>query len=163
MSPVPSHEELHEMLPAAALEILEPTQMELVAAHRRECAECDALLRDYREVAASLALQLPLQQLDPARDRAVRARLAARAGSLRGPGTRAPGRPSGYDRWIGWAVAAGLAGILMVHHSVHRSVNYGWLVAGVLMLVLLGVGLYARTQQRRASELRKEVEREKSR
>lgn len=139
------------MLPAAALEILEPAELELVVAHLRDCQECATLLQEYREVTAALALQLPLRPLDQLRSRALRGRLLARtAGTTRGRALR-------LDRWIGWAVAAGLAGILLVHHSVHRTLDYGWLAAGILTLVLVGVGVYARTQQRRASALRKEL------
>lgn len=50
-------------------------------------------------------------------------------------------------------VAAGLAGILLVHHSVHRPLDHGWLVAGLLVMVLLAVGIYARMQRRRVVEL----------
>jgi hypothetical protein len=55
-------------------------------------------------------------------------------------------------------VAAGMAGILLVHHSVHQTVDYGWLLAGVLTFVLIGVGVYARKQQRRASELQQRLD-----
>ena len=50
-------------------------------------------------------------------------------------------------------VAAGLAGILLVHHSVHRPLDYGWLAAAFLGVVLLAVGIYAGVQRRRVTEL----------
>ena len=157
MSPVPSHEDLEEMLPAAALEILEQEDLELVAAHLVNCRECATLLQEYREVAAALALQLPLRPLDAGRTRALRKRLVARATGS-GPG-RADGRAQGrsralrLDRWMGWAVAAGLAGVLLTHHSVHRAVDYGWLAAGILVFLSLGLGIYSWIQRKRVAEL----------
>ena len=50
-------------------------------------------------------------------------------------------------------VAAGLAGILLVHHSVHRPLDYGWLAAAFLGVVLLAVGVDARVQRNRLVEL----------
>jgi hypothetical protein len=51
-----------------------------------------------------------------------------------------------------------MGGILLVHHSVHRTVDYGWLLAGVLSFVLVGFLVYARKQQRRAAELQQQLE-----
>lgn len=163
MSLTRGHEELQEMLPAAALEILEPADLEPVLAHVRECQECGELLRQYREVAAALALQLPGRQLDPGRARAVRARLVALArtdhsdrAAGRDPAAELPGfrrAASLIYRWSGWMVAAGLTGVLLVHHSVHRPLDYGWLAAGVLVVVILGLGVYAHVQRSRVSAL----------
>jgi hypothetical protein len=157
MSLTPVHQELQEMLPAAALEILEPADLEPVLAHVRDCPECAKLLQEYREAAAGLSLRLPARQLDPVRARVLRTRLLARAtGRTDGQGngrTERPARALRLDRWIGWAVAAGLAGILLIHHSVHRTLDYGWLAAGVLLVVLLGLGIYARVQRRRVAAL----------
>jgi hypothetical protein len=50
-------------------------------------------------------------------------------------------------------LAAGLAGILLVHHSVHRPLDYGWLAAAFLGVVLLAVGIYAWVQRSRVVEL----------
>jgi len=46
-----------------------------------------------------------------------------------------------------------MAGVLLVHHSVHRPVAYGWLVAGALALVLLALGVYVRIQRARVRAL----------
>ena len=164
MSLTPGHEELQEMLPAAALEILEATEMEQLLIHVRECPECTKLLEEYREAAAAVSLHLPGRRLDPARAQAMRTRLLVRAMGQTGgtTGVRADrqtggqvGRPGRrrLDRWLGLAVAAGLSGILLIHHSVHVPLDYGWLAAGVLLLVLVGVGIYARVQRRRMTEL----------
>jgi hypothetical protein len=160
----PSHEELQEMLSAAALEILDGPELDTVLQHVRHCEECTRLLGEYEEVAGTLPLLLPDQPLQPDRSDAVRARLLARARVDRTPGARrnrpTTGRPhlraSRSDRWtgwMGWMVAAGLAGVLLVHHSIHRPINYGWLVAGLLTVLVIGFGIYARLQWTRAAAL----------
>lgn len=127
MSSTRRHEEIQEILPAAALGTLEAAD------------------------------------LDPVRNRAVRARLVARARMDQ------PGRAGAPDyarlpstsqralatvyRWSGWMVAAGLAGVLLVHHSIHRPLDYGWLAAGVLVVVILGLGVYTRVQRSRVAAL----------
>jgi anti-sigma factor RsiW len=151
MSSVPGHAEIQERLPAAALAILEAAEMEQVRAHVRECPECAALLEDYRAAAATLALQLPRTDMDAVRSDALRARLLARAKATPNQVTRKAS--SMIYQWSGWMVAAGLAGILLVHHSVHRPLDYGWLAAAFLGVVLLAVGIYARVQRRRVTEL----------
>jgi hypothetical protein len=148
------HEEMQELLPAAALEILDGAELDQLLVHLGECAECTGLLREYREVAASLALLAPAVGMEPSRSAALRRRLMARVQADRG--TRAA-RVLRVDRWMGWLVAASLAGVLLVHHSVHRTVDYGWLAAGILTFVLVGLGVYARIQQRRASLLRERL------
>jgi hypothetical protein len=51
-------------------------------------------------------------------------------------------------------VAAGLAGVLLIHHAIHRPLAYGWLAAGALMIALVAVGGYARVQRGRVLALR---------
>jgi hypothetical protein len=147
-----SHDQLEELLPAAALEILEGNELLQVTAHARECAECARLLASYREVVARLATTLPEQPFPPAPSARLRARLLARTGrepaaSATSPAPQTSRLFSLVNRWAGWAVAAGLAGLLLIHHSVHRPVDYGWLAAGVLTLVVLLLAVYVRIQQ----------------
>ena len=152
MSLTSDHAELQEMLPAAALEMLDPDEAKRVLAHVGGCEECALLLRQYRDAAAVLPLQLPARPMSSERTSAVRARLLARARADRAiPITRKAS--SMIYQWSGWMVAAGLTGILLVHHSVHRPLDYGWLAAGALVVILLGVGIYAVVQRRRVSEL----------
>ena len=152
MSSVAGHGEIQEKLPAAALTMLDPAEMEQVRVHIRECPECARLLEEYRAAATALSLQLPRTPMDPVQSDALRARLLARArANPRKLVTRKVS--SMIYQWSGWMVAAGLAGILLVHHSVHRPLDYGWLAAGVLVVALLGLGIYAWVQRRRVAEL----------
>lgn len=145
------------MLPAAALGILDLAELEPVVAHVSECQDCAKLLQEYREVAAALSLQLPRRGLDPVRGGALRARLLARAGGatrVRDDRSAETGsRRLRFAQWSGWAVAASLAGVLLIHHSVHRPLAYGWLAAGILVVVLVALALYARAQRSRVTAL----------
>jgi len=146
----PRHEEVQELLPAAALEIIDGVDLQSVLAHASGCSECAQLLDQYRKVVATVALQLPRQPMHPDRAAAIRARLLARVPAHR----VAPARsPSWMERQRGWMVAAGLAGVLLVHHSVHRPLDYGWLAAGALMLALVALGAYVRVLRTRLSAL----------
>ena len=153
MSSVPGHTDIQEKLPAAALTILEPAEMEQVRAHIRECPECATLLEEYRDAATVLALQLPQTHMGSARSGALRGRLLGRA---RAKPRNTQKASTMIYQWSGWMVAAGLAGILLVHHSVHRPLDYGWLAAAFLGVVLLAVGVYAWVQRNRVMELERE-------
>ena len=154
------------MLPAAALDILEGSDLQRVAAHLPTCKECTRLLDQYRDVSATLPLLLPDRPVDPDRSAALRTRLLARArGEHQGTpqpeqglgpqlGARTNPRTNRWTAWTGWLVAAGLAGLLLAHHSVHRPVNYGWLTAGVLTFLVIGLGIYVRVQRARTAALR---------
>ena len=155
MSSVPGHAEIQEQLPAAALAILEPAEMEQVQAHVLVFPECGALLEQYREAATAMPLQLPPTPMDARQNDALRARLLARAKATPNKVTRKAG--SMIYQWSGWMVAAGLAGILLVHHSIHRPLDHGWLAAAFLGVVLLAVGTYAWVQRRRVAELQDRV------
>jgi hypothetical protein len=164
MNTATNHEGLREMLPEAALGTLDGSDLRQVLAHARECAECAGLLAEYREVVAGLALVAPQLPLDQDGAIRLRARLLARAredmrASAPKPDVVAGGRrlsPSGPTAtgWMGWAVAAGLAGVLLMHHAVHRPLDYGWMAAGALTVILVAVGGYALAQRGRASALR---------
>ncbi|MBA3893643.1 MAG: hypothetical protein H0X69_08100 [Gemmatimonadales bacterium] len=152
------------MLPAAALKILSAADLQQVLAHTRDCAECAQLLEEYRELAATLASLVPHRPLDPDRAALLRARLVARvqgnpprAGADSQRATvipRSSARSFAVHHWTGWGVAAALAGVLVLHHSIHRPVGYGWLAAGVLAVVTVAFGVYARVQRGRVSTLR---------
>lgn len=152
------HDEVRDMLPAAALEILDGDELRRVVAHTGGCAECAELLDEYRSVTFALTDLLPPSA--PPRSAALRARLLARARQERGgaPETARPPRiTSVVNMWMGWAVAAGLAGVVLMHHAVHRPLDYGWLATGALVLLLVVIGGYARLQRSRVSALRDRV------
>jgi anti-sigma factor RsiW len=164
MKPPPSHEELRQMLPAAALGSLEPEEHDIVLAHVGECQECTRMLEEYRNVTGWLALHLSPQRRDPARAALVRTRLLARTRQHPNLGTAKPRADTrglhrrfralaAAERWSGWMVAAGLAALLVNHHAIHRPLDYGWIVAGVLAVALVILGLYAGVQRRRVSAL----------
>ncbi len=156
-----SHDQLEQLLPSAALEILEGDELLSLTAHVRDCAHCERLLESYREVLANWATGLPERPFHPAGSARVRARLLARMGSGSSPrpvAGRARRSPGSVDRWAGWAVAAAMAGVLLVHHSVHRPVAYGWLMAGGLILVLLALGVYVRVQRARLRALEERLQ-----
>src|ERR671920_2577264 len=54
MSETRVHAELQELLPGAALEILDEGESEIVRDHVAGCPECDQLLNGYREAAAAI-------------------------------------------------------------------------------------------------------------
>jgi hypothetical protein len=153
------HEAMQEMLPAAALQVLEHAELQRVLAHARGCVECARLLEEYRQVIAGLSLQLPEgSQLHPDRSNVLRARLLAKARGDRRAVLPGPHRAATLIyRWSGWMVAAGLASVLLVHHSIHRPLDYGWLATGALLAILLAVGIYAAVQRRRTSALEDRV------
>jgi anti-sigma-K factor RskA len=156
-----SHDQVEQLLPAAALEILEGDELVEVTSHLEGCADCARLLDSYREVVATLGTSLPERPFDATRSSRIHARLLSRTGATDAGATGRVPRSSrllvSVDRWAGWAVAAGMAGVLLVHHSVHRPVAYGWLVAGVLALLLLGLGVYLRIQRARVAKLEQQV------
>ena len=54
-------------------------------------------------------------------------------------------------------MAAGLGGVLLMHHSVHRPLAYGWLAAGALTVVVAALAVYALIQRGRVSALRERL------
>jgi hypothetical protein len=147
------HEDLQALLGEASLEILRPTERRRLMAHARECEVCAEALAGYQAVVGTLALLAPAAEWPESRRLALRRRLLARV-----EGESRPEHPR-LVAWLGWVVAAGLAGIVLVHHSIHRPVDFGWLAAGVLALSLVATGAYAAFQRRRVAELRGRLER----
>jgi hypothetical protein len=139
-----SHEQVIEQLPAVALDILDSAEQALLTEHVRVCAECGQLLRDYREVAGDLAHLIPSQGLDPARAALVRRQVVERVRQSKRGHSKIRFMA---ERWSGWMVAAGLAGVLLIHHGIHQPLAYGWLAAGVLLLVATVLGVYALVQR----------------
>ncbi len=149
-----SHEQAFEQLPGAALELLDPAEQAGVTEHARNCSECGPLLKDYRRVAGDLAQLIPGQRLDSARSSRIRARLLARVRKDRGGSSTLRFMA---ERWSGWAVAAGLAGVLLVHHGFHHPLAYGWVAAGLLLVALVVLGGYTRVQRARVTALESRI------
>ncbi|MBA3553829.1 MAG: hypothetical protein H0W29_03585 [Gemmatimonadales bacterium] len=146
---------MRDMLPAAALEILDSMELESVAAHTRGCADCARLLEEYRAVAFALTDLLPAGA--PPHSAALRARLLARAAQERrgaAESARGASRASIVNMWTGWTVAAAFGGVLLMHHAVHRPLDYGWLATGALTVILVVTAVYAHIQRSRVSALR---------
>ena len=122
-----THDQLEQLLPAAALEILEGDELLDLTVHVRECADCERLLESYREVLAGWATDLPERAFEPARDRpgfaAVCLPESDRARRLRKSGCGLDVRPGGaivgrdgpwQRRWRGccWCAIRSIAGNL---------------------------------------------------
>jgi anti-sigma factor RsiW len=164
MSDDRTHDDITALLPAAALDVLEQDELRRVLDHTRGCPECLRRLAEHQESVARLALRLPARPMDAARAAGIRDRLLnrARRNSSR-PAPRDPSRArvaAGTLRWwSGLACAAGLAGLLLIHHSVHRPLDYGWLAAGVLAVTLAVLALYVRKQATRHAALQERLTR----
>lgn len=147
-----SHEQLQAALSAEALGALAGPEREALLAHLERCGACRERLEELREAVGALAYAAPPAHLDPERSARIRARLLARA--RRGGGRSGIGRITAAS---GWLVAAGLAALLLTHHSFHRPLSLGWVAAAVLGIVLFLVGLYAVAQRREVSALRERL------
>ncbi len=88
------------LIPAYALGALDPSEAQSLEAHLRTCLDCQASLREYREVSDGLLLALPPQSPPPR----VRARLIAslEAGKAASASTK-------RRRWPIWQLGAGVA------------------------------------------------------
>ncbi|MGH7626838.1 MAG: anti-sigma factor [Gemmatimonadaceae bacterium] len=101
------HEESMDLLPAAALEALDPEEMAGVMVHVGACESCAAELRALRNAAESMAYAAPDVPMSAERRDALRARLLARArtGKKASLSERAAA-PARVSRWSPWIAAA---------------------------------------------------------
>lgn len=101
---------IRELLPAFALETLEPEEIRLVQAHLKDCPDCGAALREYQAVSDGLMLAVPPKSPPPR----VRARLIASLADHKAPAAR-PARRA----WPAWQFGLGLAlaALLMLNVS----------------------------------------------
>ena len=159
------HDSVRGLLPGAALEVLEADEQALVTAHLPGCDDCARDLAEYREALVQLAQALPSHTLDADGAAQLRQRLLARVASERTPAIEPRLAPLARrtrellaSRWSGWAMAAGLAGVLLMHHGVHRPLGAGWIAAGVLGLVAVVLAIHAMAGRRTVARLRAELE-----
>lgn len=157
------HAVVSELLGAYADGALGEEELRRVEAHLAECERCR------REVIVQTAVRAHLMAgAPPPASPALRQRIARITTPVEEVGrpTAAPDPPgsrrrtSGGSRgasWAGWGVAAGFAALLLTHHSFHRPLQFGWVVASALGLLLAAVAAYALRQRARVADLREEM------
>jgi anti-sigma factor RsiW len=118
--------------------------------HLSCCAEC----RERAAAAISGTSTLETTPLARSRSRAIRARLLERARNEQGSPRPSGGRRDGWRAGAGWVVAAGLAALLLSHHSFHRPLALGWVIAGVLGLINFGLVLHTTSLRSQLDRLR---------
>jgi len=157
------HEEFRIALAAEALDALSGPERAELLAHLGECDACTAELAELRGLAVALDDAVPPARLDPERSARMRARLVERAAADAGSRVLPlrPPRPRRVPGWVtagsGWLVAAGLAALLLTHHSFHRPLSMGWVVAAALGIALFSLGVYAVRRHREAEALRRRL------
>lgn len=124
-----SHDEQRELAALYALGALSPSERRAFEAHLTGCAECSADVQSFSAVSGALAQAVP-QQDPPA---ALRARLLAEIGHGRQPEPRAPAAPR--------------------RHAVYGS----WLAAAAMLLLAIGLGVYAATLRGRIDSLERQL------
>ncbi len=165
-----SHDEMTDLLAAEALDLLVPEERRGLVDHLEVCGSCARELSGLRAAAASLAFLPPEIPMESARSQRVRARLLERArndvmagGSKAAAGStpsddaqivpRAGRRRLDISGMVGWAVAAGLASLLLTHHTFHRPLEIGWIAASVLGITLAVLGIYVAVLRNRLRRL----------
>jgi anti-sigma-K factor RskA len=105
-----SHQELRELCALEAVGALEAEERSELLRHLEQCTDCRDYLGSLRQVATSMPLALAPQTPPPA----IRSALLARArGSRPAPEAR-ESTGAWWMPWVAFALAAGLAGILLV-------------------------------------------------
>ncbi len=93
-----------ELLPAFALEALDPEEARKLETHLKTCPDCQASLEEYRAVSDGLMFALP-PKAPPLR---ARARLVASLAAAQGP------PPSARRAWPIWQLVGGLALVVLL-------------------------------------------------
>jgi hypothetical protein len=145
----------------AALAALTGPDGDALLAHVRSCAECSRGLAGVQDALLAVLYLPPPRSLDAERSETVRrrvlGRVAAAAPAHAPVPSPPPRRPLALVGAGGWLVAAGLATMLLTHHSFHRPLQFGWIVASALGSALLGAALYLRGERRRSVHLRERL------
>jgi hypothetical protein len=135
-----SHEEAFAALDAAALDALDPDELEAVLAHASDCESCSEELETLRGIVSQLGMATPRETATPreARER-IKARLVARAAAdaeargitaeMRSPDA---GRRATDDRTL----PARMISILAWRRTE-------WIAAAASVLLIIGVGVLA--------------------
>ena len=163
MSQFTRHEDPSLDLAAEVFGTLPPEESAAIDRHLESCPDCAAEIGELRDAAALLASVAPPRRMEAATATRIRVRLLDRAAAERLAPPRHPAfsRPSTLriGAWSGWLVAAGLASLLLTHHSFHRPIAGGWLVAGMLAAALILLTAYALRQRRENAQLRNRLDR----
>jgi hypothetical protein len=143
----------------AALAALAGPDGDALLAHVQACGECSRGLAEVQDALLAVLYLPPPRSLAAERSDTVRERLLGRAaGAAPAP---APAPPPRRRLALlgagGWLVAAGLATMLLTHHSFHRPLQFGWIVASALGAALLGAALYLLGERRRSLYLRERL------
>ncbi len=144
----------------AALAALAGPDGDALLAHAQSCAECSRALAGVQDALLAALYLPPPRSLDAGRSDEVRERLLGRAAGAAPARSVAPAprRPLALVGGAGgWLVAAGLATILLTHHSFHRPLQFGWIVASALGAALFGAALYLLGERRRSVYLRERL------
>jgi anti-sigma-K factor RskA len=112
-----SCESFQNLLPCYALDALDPDEVKALQAHLRSCADCQAVLEEYRTVSNGLLFAMPRQSPPPR----VRARLIAR---LAPDKAQAASRRTGrvWSAWQ-WAMGLALAALVALNVSTLAQLN----------------------------------------
>jgi hypothetical protein len=147
----------------AALAALAGPDGDALLAHVQACGECSRGLAEVQDALLAVLYLPPPRSLDAERSETLRERLLGRAaGAAPAPAPALaavppPRRPLELIGAGGWLVAAGLATMLLTHHSFHRPLQFGWIVASALGAALLGAALYLLGERRRSVYLRERL------
>jgi anti-sigma-K factor RskA len=97
-----------DLLPAFALEALDPDEVRMLETHLKTCPDCQDSLEEYRAVGDGLMFALPLRTPPPR----VRARLVASLAAAKAP------TPSTRRAWPIWQLVGGLALVILLALNV---------------------------------------------
>ena len=125
MKPELSHDEAFVELDAAAIEALDPSELEAVLAHAALCAVCRDELQFLRDIAAQLAFAAPVADSHSALEDRVRSRLVARVTAVRS----APAAEG----------AARAASARIISTLAWRRAEWMAVAASILMVVSIGL------------------------
>jgi anti-sigma-K factor RskA len=134
-----THDEVRAALAAEALDALDASEHDAVAAHLEGCADCRAELEAYHEASGALAYAAPRAALDATQSAAVRARLLQRATGDRS--ARAASRPSAARPAA--PPPAEEPRVIPMSRPAPRPSRVGWLAAAAAMVLAVGAGVYA--------------------
>ncbi len=150
----------HQQVQAAVAALTGP-EGDALLAHVRSCTECSRGLTEVQDALLAVLYLPPPRSLDAERSETLRERLLGRAAAAAPAPAAAsappPRRPLALVGAGGWLVAASLATMLLTHHSFHRPLQFGWIVASALGAALLGAALYLLGERRRSVYLRERL------